>query len=458
MLGQHQPAARFKIGLHALDVDHQPFSDIDHRAQRARHHQRQRGEGDPFRLPTADRALVLLELRIENGRREIGRDHRGRQRRGGAHRIALVRQRRGAAATRRRRLERFGDLALHQQRHVAGDLAAGAGQDRQRSGDFGETVAVRMPGRVGNGEIELGCEPLGDVEALFLQCRKRAAGAAELQHQGFLAQPPQPLARARQRRGVARQLEAERHRQRLPQQRARHRHVAAVLASQRGERLGGAIEVLEQRVDRRAQLKHHRGVDDVLAGGAPMDVAGGLLAALADFGGQGVDQRDGEIAGDDGRLAQRGEIVVPDLAGFGDGPGVACRHDADCGRGASERGLEIEHALDASAVVEHGAHLVGRVERRQKRRREQGVRHSRANIYPARGHAPTPIWGTHWQAVWTPFANEAKAPSLPLTTFRAGRIEAAPGRSKQGICDDGNGDDGRAAACSAATEGMGHAQ
>ena len=390
VLGHHQAAARFEVCLHALDVDRQAFGDVDHGAQRPRYNQRQSGEGDPFHLPAANRALVLLELCVEDRRREIGGDHRGRQRGRGADRIALVRQRRGTAAPRRGRFERFADFGLHEQRHVARDLAAGAGEDRECCGDLRETIAVGVPRRVGHGEIELRGQPLGDVEAFFLERGQRAGGAAELQHQGFLAQPPQPVARARQRRGVARELEAERNRQRLLEQGARHGHVAAMAAGECRERLGGAVEILEQRVDHSAQLEHHRGVDDVLAGRAPMNVSGGLLAALADFGGQRVDQRNGEVARDDGALGQCGEIVVPRLAGFGDGAGMARGHDADGGFGARERGLEVEHALHARTVVEHGAHLVGRVQRRQKRRREQGIGHSRAHVYSPGRPAPTP--------------------------------------------------------------------
>ena len=134
-----------------------------------------------------------------------------------------------------------------------------------------------------------------------------------------------------------------------------------------GQRLGGAVEILEQRVDHCAQLEHHGGVNDVLAGRAPVDVAGCLLAALADLGDQRVNQRGCEVARDDGAFRQRCEVVVPGLAGLGDGAGMAGRHDADRSLGARKRGLEVQHPLYAGAVVDHAAHLGGRVEWRQQR-------------------------------------------------------------------------------------------
>ncbi len=67
-------------------------------------------------------------------------------------------------------------------------------------------------------------------------------------------------------------------------------------AGERGEGLDRAVEIRNQRVDRGAQLQHQRGVDDVLAGGAPMHVAGGRGIGLGHLGGECVDQRDGDIA------------------------------------------------------------------------------------------------------------------------------------------------------------------
>ena len=64
-----------------------------------------------------------------------------------------------------------------------------------------------------------------------------------------------------------------------------------------------------------AQFEHQRGVDDVLAGRAPMHVARGCRIGLGDLGGQRVDQRDGDVAGGRGRLGQRREVVALGLGG-----------------------------------------------------------------------------------------------------------------------------------------------
>ena len=78
---------------------------------------------------------------------------------------------------------------------------------------------------------------------------ERADGAAELQHQRLPAQPPQPLARARQRRRIARELEPERHRQRVLHPGAPDRGGAAVAPGQRGEAVDGFVEIGDEGVD-----------------------------------------------------------------------------------------------------------------------------------------------------------------------------------------------------------------
>ena len=79
-----------------------------------------------------------------------------------ADRIALVRQRRGAALARRRRLENFADLRLHQQQNVGGDLGAGAGEAGERGGDVEDAAALRVPGDVRLRELQLRRQRLRD--------------------------------------------------------------------------------------------------------------------------------------------------------------------------------------------------------------------------------------------------------------------------------------------------------
>ena len=82
----------------------------------------------------------------------------------------------------------------------------------------------------------------------------------------------------------------------------------AVLTRQSGKARDGAVDVGEQRVDAGAQAEHGAGIDDVLAGRAPMHVARRLGIHLGDVGRQRLDQRDGEVAGPGRGLGQRGEV------------------------------------------------------------------------------------------------------------------------------------------------------
>ena len=111
-------------------------------------------------------------------------------------------------------------------------------------------------------------------------------------------------ARARQRRRIAGGFQPERHRQSLLQPGARHRRRLAMLDRHFRERADGAVKILHQGIDGRAQIEHQRGVDDVLAGRAPMHVAGGIGVAFHDFRGQRLDQRNGDVAGGDRRFAR----------------------------------------------------------------------------------------------------------------------------------------------------------
>ena len=135
---------------------------------------------------------------------------------------------------------------------------------------------------------------------------------------------------------------------------------------ERGEPCDGAVEVGDQGIDRRAQLEHERAVDDVLAGGAPMDVARRCRIGLGDLGGERIDQRDGDIAGGRRGLAQRREVVAVGAGGLGDPLDGERRDDADLRFRARERDLEIEHALHARAIVEDRAHGRARDQRGQQ--------------------------------------------------------------------------------------------
>ena len=77
------------------------------------------------------------------------------------------------------------DIGLHQQRHVARDLAACAGKDRETRSRVRDAVAMGMPGRIRQRQLKHGCEFFRDQKAVVAERRQRAGGAAELQRQAL---------------------------------------------------------------------------------------------------------------------------------------------------------------------------------------------------------------------------------------------------------------------------------
>jgi hypothetical protein len=289
--------------------------------------------------------------------------------------IALVRQPRGLAGRRARRLVRFAHFGLHQQCDVARDLSAGAGEDREGGCNLRQLVAMGVPRCVGRRQIEQGGEPLGHCQAVLAERRECPRGAAELQRQRLLAQPAQAFPRARQGRRVARELEPERHRQCVLQRGARHRGGAAMAAGDGREAVDGAVEVGDQQVDAGAQFEHERAVDQVLPAGAPMHKAGGFGVGLGHLVGERRDQRARDVAGVRGGFAQRREIVPFGLAGSGDRPDAAGGDRRHGGLGARQRRLEIQHALQVGMVVDDRPHRSARDQRREQRGGVQGTGH-----------------------------------------------------------------------------------
>ena len=163
-------------------------------------------------------------------------------------------------------------------------------------------------GASGSGSLSSAASLSATVKSLVAEGRERAGRAAELQRQRLAAQALQPQLRAVQRRGIFRELQPERHRQRMLQPGAGDHRGMAVLTRQCGKARDRAASVGEQRVDAGAQAEHGAGVDDVLAGRAPMHIARGLGIRLGDVGRQRLDQRDGEIAGPRRGVGQGGQV------------------------------------------------------------------------------------------------------------------------------------------------------
>src|SRR5271165_4762361 len=118
---------------------------------------------------------------------------------------------------------------------------------------------MAVPGGIGKGKIKERGETFGDVYPPLVERRKRADRAAELQHQRLAPQSSQPLARTRQCRCVAGELEAEWHRQSMLHPGPPDGRGATVAPGKRGKCVDGAIEVKEQGIDGGIEVEHERG-------------------------------------------------------------------------------------------------------------------------------------------------------------------------------------------------------
>ena len=109
----------------------------------------------------------------------------------------------------------------------------------------------------------------------------------------------------------------------------------AMLLGEPREAGDGTLEISQERVYGGAQGQHGRGIDHVLAGGAPMHITRSLRVGLGDVGREHFHQRDGQIAGARCGLGQASEIEGLGFAGFRDRLGHALGDDA--GRGFGPR-------------------------------------------------------------------------------------------------------------------------
>ena len=142
-------------------------------------------------------------------------------------------------------------------------------------------------------------------------------------------------------------LQAKGERQRLLEQRAPggKRPAMGVGQARTGVRRGG--QVLDDRGERPAGDQHHRGVEDVLTGGALVHVGGGCIAQaiaqLAQYSGN----RCAFLAG---RAADRGDVEVGGVAGGGHLlRGVRCGQ-AGVREGTGQGELDIEHCLQKRLI------------------------------------------------------------------------------------------------------------
>ncbi len=311
-------------------------------------------QGVPFGMPLPGRALV----RLRHGAEQCGDQARyaggcGNRCHAG-DRVALVRHRRRAAFAGGGRLERFAHLRLHQQRHIAADLAQRGSQQTESAPDLDDAVARGMPGQRGQRQLQSARQGLRHFQATLLQRGQGAGRAAELQHQGIAPQGVQALLRTLQGVQPTGDLEPEGDRHGLLQQGASGQAGVALAFGQHRQIGAQGVQTRQQQIKRGAQLQHRAGIDDVLAGGAPVHPARGGIVVRGHLRGQRLDQRNGGIAGQRRGLRQRGPVVVLHIAGSGNGlRGLGGNHPALrlCAR---QRGLELQHRLQARGIVEQG--------------------------------------------------------------------------------------------------------
>ncbi len=101
--------------------------------------------------------------------------------------------------------------------------------------------------------------------------------------------------------------------------------------------------------------QHDGGVQDVLAGRAPVDVR----RRLGGYGrGEVGDQGDHRVAARPGPEGEAPQVEAPGVGGGGHGGGGRRRGLAEAGLGAGEGGLGVEHRLEERLVA--GGGLDGR--------------------------------------------------------------------------------------------------
>ena len=304
-----------------------------------------------------------------------GGDHRGdqprrarggRQRYGGGHGVALLRHAGGDAPPFFRRLEGFGHFGLHEQREIAGHLSQRADEQAEKRRHFGEAIPLRMPGDRGQGEPQIGRERLRDFQALPAERGERPGSASELQHERARSDLLEPLRVPLDRVEPAGQLHPQGHRGGVLQPGPPGEQRRLVLLGASGQRRGEALQVLVQHGGELPELQDEARVHRVLAGRAPVHVPGGLRIGRGDQSGQRGDGGNRRVARLGRALGQPEEIEQLGAAASPDRLGGPRRDHSDASLGPRQRGLEVEHPLQARAVGEDRRRLRRAEQRRQE--------------------------------------------------------------------------------------------
>ena len=235
-----------------------------------------------------------------------------------------------------------------------------------------------MPGG-GGPEAEVFGHGLHDLQATPPHRRQRADRGAELHDQQARPDLVEALAVAGQRRQPVGGLQPEGRGQGLLRTGSRRHHRIRVAAGGVGEFSDNFAKTAGHMVAQPGEPQHQAGINDVLAGRAPMDV-GRRLAA--DMGAKLVDEGDGGNAGYLGSRPQVLEVGLERGRGRGDPLRRVRRDQPDPRLSPRQRGLDRDHGADRFLVGE---------QRRRLRVREQPVE----NPAGAAAHAlALPVSGT----------------------------------------------------------------
>jgi len=242
----------------------------------------------------------------------------------------------------------FGDFSLRVKRDVTRNFAQRAGEEAQSSGDFGDAIAMRVPGMDGRERRNSVGQGFGDFRTAAAKCGKGANGAAELQRQDARLDFGEPLAVARNCVEPSSNDEAEGGGQGLLHPRASDNKSGTMFFGERDESAAQTSQVLIDEIARAAHLQNATGVDGILAGGAPVNEARRVLVPVRDKFGEFLDEGMARFPAKAASLAmaERSKFSARHLPAM-IVLGIAGRFRRWPRRGKS--GFKIEHALNAGS-------------------------------------------------------------------------------------------------------------
>ena len=283
-----------------------------------------------------------------------------------------MRQGRRSAAAASGGLRHLADLGLREQDEVKRDLLQDPGGQPQRGRQVRDAQPRRVPGKGGLIELEPLREQADHPPALRPKRRQRPGRAAELHRQ---RQRAEALARIDHRVEPARGLQPEGGGKGLLEQRAAGHHRAAVLVRESRAGRRHPAEVRPDQAERAARDQHRGGVHHVLAGGAAVDEAGGLVVELLPQRGH---QRHHRVAAGAAVAGDHLGVEVSGVAGGGDRlRSVSRDHSGLCLRAGQGR-LGVQHRLQPGRFGGRPADGFGdeeAAEQRFRRQRRRSRRH-----------------------------------------------------------------------------------